>query len=574
MVRNLCLRFFLGVLVNSAAQCQILFPQRQTLVGSVYFQNSENITAVNNINGDIASKAYLTDFTSSNLPLVIIDTDGQEIVREPRITATMKIIDNGPDRRNSITDPANVYDGFIGIEIRGRYSSSLPQKSYNIETRDSQGENLNVTLLGMPAENDWILLENYSDKSFLRNVLAFEIFKKMGHYAPRLRFCEVVLNGEYIGIYLLGEKIKRDKNRVDISKLDPEDISGDDLTGGYIFKNDYYTKDDSWLSNFSPPNKPGAKVYFVYHDPKPDELTAQQKNYIKGYVDAFESTLYGSRFNDRNTGYRAFIDVKSFTDYFIVSEVSRNVDAYKKSRYLYKDRDSKDKLIHSGPVWDYDWAWKDLTEDCIHFDQTDGSGWAYKINECYAWPVPPSWEVRLMEDPEFANMIYERYSFLRKNILKMESLGHIIDSVAGLLNEAQQRHYEKWPILGVNVDNIEIGEQPLTYSGEVEKLKAWIIRRLDWLDENIIKPDYVPLEKYNAICRAFPNPVNDNLYIESDTTINRISVFSLTGVHAEIMDGLNSHSVTINFSDMRPGVWIIRVFFSHGETVSLKIVKK
>ena len=574
MIKNFITGLILVLLVNLPAKSQFQIIGDQELKYEYPGQNPEKISELNcsfDITRNFASKS---DFTSSDLPLVIIDTYGQPIINEPKITAWMKIIYNGPGKRNSITDAANIYNGFVGIEIRGRYSASLPQKSYNFETRDSQGENLNISLLGMPEEKDWMLLENYSDKSFLRNVLAFEIFRRMGHYAPRLRFCEVVLNDEYQGIYLLCESIKRDKNRVNISKLKPEENTGDDVTGGYIFKNDYYTKTDSWLSNFSPLNKPGAKVYFVYHDPKPDELTTQQKNYIKGYVDAFESILYSSSFRDRAKGYKAWIDVHSFVDYFIVGEVSRNVDAYKKSRYFFKDKDSKDKLIYSGPVWDYDWAWKDLTENCIHFNQTDGSGWAYKINECYAWPVPPSWEIRFMEDPEFANMIYERYSFLRRNILNMESLGHIIDSVAGLLNEAQQRHYEKWPILGVNVDNIEIGEQPLTYAGEVEKLKAWIIRRLDWLDENIARPDYAPSERYNAICRAFPNPVYDNLYIESDTIINRISVYNLAGVSAEIMDGINSNSVTINFSGMRPGIWIIRVWFSHGEAVSMKIVKK
>ncbi len=138
-------------------------------------------------------------------------------------------------------DPGNIYTGKVGIEIRGRYSANLPQKPYGFETRDEAGNNLNVPILGMPEENDWILTANYNDKAFLRNFLAFELFRKMGHYAPRTVYCEVVLNDAYQGIYLLGEKIKRDKNRVDIAKLNPDENSGDDLTGGYIFVNDYYT---------------------------------------------------------------------------------------------------------------------------------------------------------------------------------------------------------------------------------------------------------------------------------------------------------------------------------------------
>ncbi|MBN2667560.1 MAG: CotH kinase family protein, partial [Bacteroidales bacterium] len=221
------------------------------------------------------------DLTSTNLPLVIITTPGgQSIVNEPKITAGMKIIHNGAGQRNTPVDPVNIYDGIVGIEIRGRHSSSLPQKPYGFETRDEYGENLNVPLLGMPEENDWILTANYNDKTFLRNLMAFEIFRKMGHYAPRTIFCEVMLNGSYDGIYLLGEKIKQDNNRVDIAKLNPDENSGDDLTGGYIFSTDYYTDSDSWLSDHSPVNKPGARVHFVYCDPKPDELSAVQKTYL------------------------------------------------------------------------------------------------------------------------------------------------------------------------------------------------------------------------------------------------------------------------------------------------------
>lgn len=574
MIKSHFTGFISVLLVVLPAQRQILSSENHILNYNHPVQNRSTIIQTGiSIDNDKVPESK-SDFTSSNLPIVIIDTYGQTIHNEPRIIAGMKIIYNGPGNRNNLTDPANVYDGIVGIEIRGRYSASLPQKSYNFETRDSQGENLNVSLLGMPEENDWVLLENYSDKSFLRNVLAFEIFRKMGHYAPRYRFCEVVLNDEYQGIYILCEKIKQDKNRVNINKLNPDENTGDDLTGGYIFKTDYYTSTDSWLSNFSPLNKPGAKVYFVYYDPKPDELTPDQKNYIKNYVDAFESTLYSTSFSDRIKGYRAWIDVSSFVDYFIVGEVSRNVDAYKKSRYFYKDKDSKDKLIYSGPVWDYDWAWKDLTEDCIHFDQTDGSGWAYKINECYAWPVPPSWEIRLMQDPEFAYMIHARYNTLRKNILSLNNLYSIMDSVANLLNEAQQRHYEKWPILGVNVDNIEIGEQPLTYAGEVEKLKAWIDRRLTWLDANILKPDYVPPGEYTPVCRVFPNPATDYLIIESDTIIDRITLFNLSGITSLVASEINDSSVRLNLSGLKPGIYIGTIEFRHGEAVPVRIVKK
>lgn len=515
------------------------------------------------------------DFSSSNLPVVSITTsNGAAIPDEPKITADMNIIWNGEGKRNNVSDPGNNYSGKAGIEIRGSTSSAYPQKSYGFETRDSAGNNRNVALLGMPEENDWILLTNYNDKTFLRNFLAYDIFRKMGHYATRSRYCEVMLNNDYQGIYLLEEKIKQDRNRVDIATLNPEESSGDDVTGGYIFKNDYYTSSDSWLSYYSPLNKPNADVYFVYVEPKPDVIISAQKKYLKDYVDAFENTLYGPDYKDRSSGYKAYIDVNSFVDYFILSELTRNVDAYKKSRFYYKDKDSKSRLIHSGPPWDYDWAWKDITENCIHFNQTDGSGWAYKINECDAWPVPPSWEVRLMQDRDFVNRIHERYFQLRLDILSQSRLFHVIDSVAALLDEAQQRHFDKWKILGENVGTPEYGDQPLTYAGEIEKFKNWIIRRLNWLDANMPGKSSEDGDGYQPILRIFPVPAADYLYIETDTVITKTEIFNLTGSkvleYPDRLDGKKS----INISQLVPGLYFIRVYFSEGEVLTRRFLKK
>jgi len=513
---------------------------------------------------------------SSNLPIVVITTQGGvDIPDEPKIIADMKIISNGNSIRNNEGDPGNVYSGIVAIETKGQYSGILPQKPFLLETRDASGNNLNVPILGMPEENDWVLTANYNDKVFLRNFLSFEIFRKMGHYAPRTVYCEVVVNGEYLGIYLMGEKIKQDKNRVNISKLNPDENTGDNLSGGYIFANDYYDNSNSWLSNFSPLNKPGAEVHFVYIDPKPNELTQIQKTYLKDYVDSFEQTLYSPSFTDPVSGYRAYLDVNSFIDYFILEELSRNVDGYKKSRYYYKDKDSKGGKIKSGPPWDFDWAYKDAREDCIHTDATDGSGWAYRINECDVSPVPPSWEVRLLEDENFANRIHDRYFHLRNTYLSETYLNHVIDSVAGLLDEAQQRHYEKWPILGINVGTAESGEQPLTYAGEIEKFKSWIHRRLAWLDENMIGQATDNGEEISQpVFRIFPNPVSDQLNIESDDVIQQVAVFTVTGKIVLNTRETGQYHISIDVSTLPPGLYIIYINTASGNIFSSKFVKK
>ncbi|MEI6854083.1 MAG: CotH kinase family protein, partial [Bacteroidota bacterium] len=238
---------------------------------------------------------------STVLPLVLIDTYGQTIVDEPKINVGMKIIYHGLGLYNHPTDVPNVYNGKVGIEIRGSYSASMPQKPYGFETRDAFGNNLDTALLGMPSENDWILLAVYNDKVFMRNALPFKLSRMMDRYASRTRYCEVMINGSYQGIYIMMEKIKRDNKRVDISKLDLDDNTGDSLTGGYIVKLDYHDAGNSWLSDFHPYDHPTFDVYYVYDYPDYDVITPQQKTYIQGFMHSLEAALYGTNFTNPTT---------------------------------------------------------------------------------------------------------------------------------------------------------------------------------------------------------------------------------------------------------------------------------
>lgn len=174
---------------------------------------------------------------SSDLPIISIDTRGQTIIDEPKITARIQIRDR-VGKRNTPQDTP-VFETEMGIELRGSTSQFLfPQKPYSIQFYDSAGQDFNVSVMGMPEEHDWILYAPYNDKTCLRNVLSYELANRMGMYAPRTKYCELLLNGEYLGIYVWMEKIKRDRNRVDIARLNPQDTSGSELTGAYIFKID------------------------------------------------------------------------------------------------------------------------------------------------------------------------------------------------------------------------------------------------------------------------------------------------------------------------------------------------
>ena len=220
----------------------------------------------------------------SNLPILSINTYGAEIVDEPRIPAYMGIIDN-ISGLNHIDDPFNGYDGHITIEKRGNSSQWQDKAPYRFETVDNTGENNNVQLLGMPAENDWVLYAPWQDKTMIRNVLTYELSNQIGRYASRSRYVELYLNNEYRGVYVLMEKIKRDGDRIDISKLEPDEITDDDLTGGYILKFDWYYTGDN-IGGFE---STYDGILYNYHYPKPSDIVPEQENYIQNYINDFEN---------------------------------------------------------------------------------------------------------------------------------------------------------------------------------------------------------------------------------------------------------------------------------------------
>ncbi len=434
------------------------------------------------------SFAETVNFESSNLPIVVINTHGQTIPDEYRIIADMGIIYNGPGQRNHVNDPFNNYDGKISIELRGSSSQMFPKKQYALETEDAQGENLNVSLLGLPEENDWILNGPYSDKSLIRNVLIYRLARDLGNYASRTRFCELVLNGDYRGVYILMEKIKRDKHRVNIAKLKPDEISGDDLTGGYIVKIDKLAGENvgGWHSIFPPYPNSTHRIFYQYHYPKPDEIVDEQKQYIQNYIFDFEKTMFSPQYQDPVKGYYSKVDLQSFVDYFILNEISRNVDGYRLSAFLYKDKDSKDPRLHAGPIWDFNIAFGNA--DYYHAYSTQG--WQVFINhdeQFVSWDDPfqvPFWWEKLMADSVFMKQTIQRWKNLRGNILSKDRLFGLIDSYVDTLSEAQVRNFERWPVLGTHIwPNYFVGN---TYQEEIDYLKSWIDKRLVWMDTQLL----------------------------------------------------------------------------------------
>ncbi len=453
---------------------------------------------------------------SSELPIVVINTLGNTIPYDGKVAAWMEMKYNGPGTITYMTDPNTEYEGRIGIGVRGATSAGYPQRPYAIETRDNTGANNNVPLLGMPAENDWVLLSNYNDRSFVRNELAFHLARAMGHYAPRTHLCEVVIDSSYQGIHVFGEKIKRDDGRVDIARLWSYENSGDDITGGYILQHNYPEQGGSFQSNYAPIDHPELTITFNYEYPEPDSISAQQRDYIAAYVDTLEAALYAGSFADTVIGYRRYLDVPSFINYFLVNELSRNNDGFKKSVFLHKDKNSNGGKLKAGPVWDFDWAWKNMW-GCGIFGNLDGSGWAHRINDCPTDNPSSGWYVRLLQDSTFTNELRCVYDEHREGALANAAINAFIDSVGAVVQNAQARHFQKWPILGISGPAPEVLACATTYSGELDTLKAWIAKRLDWLDANMpgVCPSLGGAGRLPAPdFRVYPNPGTGSFLFE------------------------------------------------------------
>jgi subtilisin-like proprotein convertase family protein len=513
-------------------------------------------------------------FAGTNLPLIVINTYGGTIVDDPKINANMRIIDNGV--LNHVNDSAD-YNGEIGIEIRGNYSASLPQKPYGFETWTILGAQLDTNLLGMSKEHDWIFIANYNDKSFLRNPLSLKLFSEMGHYASRYKLCEVIINGEYQGVYCICESIKRDHNRVDIAKLDSSENSGLNVTGGYIWKNDF---GNGWTSAYHPIDHPGLNINYAYHYPKEQNITPQQANYIEAFVNTAEQTLYGSNWLDTVNGYRKYLSVNSFYDYFIVNTLARNGDGFKKSVYFHKDIDQLSGIakIKMGPVWDFDWAWKNLW-DC-YTSGTDGSGWTHLVNDCGPDNNSWGWYVRLLQDTTFANELNCRWKNYRLNLLDTTRIFNWIDSNETTLNGAQVRHYETWPILGAAVGAPENDSFPDTYHGEMAKFKMWIRKRVIWLDDNMfgngINCQYTSVESSPSQLQAhvFPNPASEIVYVELPPGEKGYEISLMDQSGRMIRTNISSFEniTVIDVNTLSSGIYFVRIRNSEGYETSQKII--
>jgi len=458
--------------------------------GSVYSQplsinNTLLVRAIASKNNELPSEILAGSFSvssvnfslmDSNLPLMVIQQFDTLIDNSEKRIAYMTLVDkpNGDNRYEMHHEASENYR--IDIEIRGSSSQSFPKKGYGLHILNENGSNRKVKVLGMPEEHNWVLHGPYSDKSLIRNHLAYELSEDMGHYAPRTRLVELYLhsghgqlvNAHYHGVYLLVERIKIAPGRLDLQEVETYHTELPEISGGYIIKNDRLNPGESGLRlNY------GQNFAFV----RPNEQTINeaQKAWLKSYLEEFNTVLNSTQFSDEQTGYKKYIDDHTFIDYHLHTELFKQIDGYRFSTFMHIDRNGKLKM---GPVWDYNLSWGNA-------DYLEGGipeGWYYP--NISKRDYLHGWYDRLFEDPAFTEKYKQRYSQLRQNVFSNEHIIGKLREKESNVKEASLRNFQRWIILGQYIwPNFFVAQ---SHDEEIDWMEEWMKRRLAWMDTQLL----------------------------------------------------------------------------------------
>lgn len=455
--------------------------------------------------GDTQTETYsilandLVNFTS-NLPLVMIDTFGIGIPNSVRVPSSMRFIDTDQGRASLLGQPDS--DFRAGIEVRGSSSAGFAKKQYGFEVNHDplKGDDKSVSILGMPADSDWVLYAPFTDKALMQNFLTYELFEDMGHYSVRRRFVEVFLNGpspdsgtdsssgkfsynDYIGVFILVEKIRVGNERVDIEPMSAADNTEPNISGGYILKKDRLDAPGDYPITLSRGNVVGIV--------DPIGATLAQKAWVSNWLVSFETALYGNNWTNPITGYAAYIDVDSFVDHHWMVEFAKNIDGYRLSNFFTKDRNGK---LKNAPVWD----WNLSFGNAYYLEGWATNGWYYPLIS----EAEHIWLRRLVSGPgapDFNQRIADRWGELRTNVLSSARILARVDELTALLNESATRNYVRWTILGRYIwpnpcpppgDGSRSPDSGVpctnpyytTFQQEVNFMKNWIAGRAAWID--------------------------------------------------------------------------------------------
>ncbi|MCQ2107879.1 MAG: CotH kinase family protein [Fibrobacter sp.] len=482
-------------------------------------------------------------FTSAqtiDLPAIFVDTKQKCLDKNvsEKIPATMRVLDAA---KNNIADSSKgtLYD--IGIKVRGQSSALFPKPGYSVEVRDSAGEGIDVAMLGLPPADDWVFHGPYVDKSMMRNSLAHWLFRQAGRYSPRTMHFDLYINGVYRGVYVLIEKIKRGKYRVDVSKLKEEDISGDDVTGGYIWAFDK-TGTNTGGAGSGSVNAEGFGtsdgLNVILHYPKKENIKKEQEDYLKKYLNDLEGLFKNGK---NGAGYENYVDVGSAVDYVLHQEVTNNADSYWCSFFLHKPKDSKGGKVTLGPPWDFNLAMSNGSTP--EGQNNNNGGWGggfggmggaggFGSSGTTGWQIEnsskqiadgnggggmwggfggsslkaPRWLTSMWKNQNYQSELKKRWAELRSGVWHTKTMDAYLDSMKVYLKNAATRNFERWPNLGKASGQNDADPQPMkycnqsggggfgmamggynatTWDGEVEHLRKKMKERMAWMDEQL-----------------------------------------------------------------------------------------
>lgn len=419
----------------------------------------------------------------THLPIVSIDTGGVEIPGKPMydiggditsytlsqdgsstIKARIAVVDN-EETYNHSTDSA-LDLGEARIRVRGHSSRKFEKSNYLISFTDPDGTNAPRSFLGMDAHHEWALHGPYLDKSLIRNYMWYNIAGEMMSYSPNVRFFELILNGEYRGVYVATETITAGKEG---ARLSLSVNKKDNSFSGYIIRLDWGDTEEYKMlypfTNYTTRAKTQHELVY----PGTKNATPELREAIKDEFSLFEKTLYSYDYKHKKFGYEKYIDVDSFVDYFLINELTCNYDAGSLSTYIYKDIDGKYRLC----VWDFNSACDYYQEDYMPIN-------SFQLNGGL-------WFNMLFMDRDFTEKVIERYKELRETVFSEEYLFDFIDGTLDYLGPAVERNYEVWGYtFGEKYDLLYPRERnPRSYSDSIEYMKSFLRRRLEYMDEGI-----------------------------------------------------------------------------------------
>lgn len=400
-------------------------------------------------------------YKPTNLPLVVIHVENAVEPYDKEHDLRMKATIISADGNEIVSDSGTV-------RLRGNASMGFPKKPYRIKFDKKRH------VLGSPAKaKKWTLINNYGDKTLMRNILAFDLSRRLElEYTPFCTPVDVMVNGEYKGCYQLCDQIEVGKNRVDIDEMEATDVEGEALTGGYLIEIDAYATGEAcyFYSNKSNP--------VTIKSPDEDVIQQSQINYIRGYFNTMEAALFKSNFTDSEKGYRQYLDLESFLKHFIVGEFSGNTDTYW-STYMYKPRG--DAQFHVGPVWDFDLAYDNDNRTYPINNLTD---YIYASKGSYAGQMRSFVNRIIKSDPGALAQLKQMWADLRMSgTISEDALLGVVNETAEQLDASQRLNFMRW-----NIMNTYVHQNPKlwgSYEKEVQNVKNYIKKRIQWFDKKL-----------------------------------------------------------------------------------------